>query len=75
MGRKKTIEEVREYVESQGYELLSDEYVNNQTKLKIKCNFGHIFLVCWSNFYGPRGSRCPECAGNKKKTIENKQNH
>ena len=34
MGKKLTYEEVREYVESNGYKLISKEYVNNGEKLK-----------------------------------------
>ena len=37
MGKKYTYEEVKEYVELQGHKLLSEEYINNKTKLKMKC--------------------------------------
>jgi hypothetical protein len=39
--KKKTIEEIKEYIESQGYQLLSKEYINSNTKLKLLCNKGH----------------------------------
>ena len=45
MSRKFTIEEVREVVESKGYELLSEEYINNQSRLKIKDNYGYKFKI------------------------------
>ena len=68
MGRKKlTYEEVREYINNEGYELLSKEYVNNSTKLDIQCPHGHIFHPSFCNF--KKGSRCPIC-NNKKHTYE-----
>lgn len=48
------------------YELLSDEYINNNSKLKFKCCYGHIYETTWSHFYNT-GSRCPICA------IENRK--
>ena len=36
MPIKLTYEEIKEYIESFGYKLLSNEYKNNKTKLKIK---------------------------------------
>lgn len=42
--RKLTYQEVKSYIESFiGYILLSKEYKNAQTKLKIQCPEGHIF--------------------------------
>ena len=35
MPRKLTYQEVKEYIESFNYKLLSEEYVDNKTKLKI----------------------------------------
>lgn len=37
---KKTYKEVKEIVESQGSLLLSSEYINSQTPLKLKCLWG-----------------------------------
>jgi hypothetical protein len=42
-NKKYTIEEVREIVESKGFELLSDEYVNNKTKLAFEDGEGYIY--------------------------------
>ena len=42
------------------YVCLSDEYYNNMTELLVRCDKGHIFKTCWSNFRS--GSRCPKCA-------------
>ena len=66
--RKKTIEEVREYFEKEGYELLEDEYINNSTPMRYKCPNGHIHTMKWNNFL--HGKRCPECRGLLKHTLE-----
>ena len=68
MGKKYTYEEVKEYVELQGYKLLSEEYINNKTKLKMICPKGHKFEVRFDMF--KHGQRCPICAGTKKITYE-----
>ena len=44
-------EEIKEYIESFGYTLLSKEYKNNKTELKIQCNdCGKIFYMRFNNF-------------------------
>lgn len=62
-NRKKTIKEVREYVENQSYELLSTKYVNSRTKMEFRCPYQHVFWMVWSDFQ--QGSRCPTCANIK----------
>lgn len=52
-------ENVKEYIKSFGYKLLSDEYINNQTKLMIQCPKNHKFEMAYNSFQ--RGSRCPDC--------------
>jgi len=52
---KKQIESVNEY------KLLSTEYINSKTKLKVQCDKGHIYKVRYGNFQ--QGKRCPYCAG------------
>ena len=65
---KKTINEVKQYIESFGYTLLSKEYKNNRTKLQMKCDKGHEFEMTYDNFQ--QGHRCPYCFGKIKKTID-----
>ena len=68
-NKKKTFKEVKEFVESQGYELLSKEYINAGIKMEFRCTEKHEFEANWSNFQG--GQRCPVCAGiRQRKTIE-----
>lgn len=56
---KKTIELVRDYISMTGYELLSEEYINNKSKLKMKCDKGHLTEISWHKFR--RGIRCGVC--------------
>lgn len=60
---RKSYEEVKEYVESIGYELLSKEYVNAHEKLEVKCPKGHKYEVQYANLQ--RGRRCPYCKVSK----------
>ena len=66
--KKHTIEYVRKYIEGFGWKLLSKIYKNAMSKLKVECPSGHQYEVIFSSF--KNGSRCPECAGNIKHTIE-----
>ena len=58
--RKLSYEEVKEYIESFGYKLLSEEYKNNRTKLCLQCPEGHIFEIRYSDF--KNGVRCKTCS-------------
>lgn len=66
--KKKTFEEVKEYIESQGYILKSTEYINNQTNLDMICPNGHNYSANFNNF--KKGYRCKECSGLKEKDID-----
>lgn len=62
------IEYVKNELNKEGYELLSDEYKNNHTPLKIKCPNGHITEgTTWNNF--KNGTRCSVC-NNSKGEVE-----
>lgn len=61
MSKKLTYEHVKSEIESfKTYQLLSTEYINCSSKLKIECPEGHIFEMSWDNFKA--GHRCPKCA-------------
>jgi len=62
--KKLTIEYVRGEIEKAGYELLSDAYVNNDTKLKVRCNKGHVYETSWRGFN--HNYRCVFCAIQKR---------
>ena len=60
--QKHSYEFVKEQMEKEGYTLLSKEYQNNNTKLKVQCSEGHIYYPIFSNF--SRGERCLYCRKN-----------
>lgn len=68
-NKKYTYDEVKEYVESQGYVLLSDDYINCEEKLILKCPVGHEYYVSFTNFR--TGNRCPLCCTCNKKYTYN----
>jgi hypothetical protein len=73
MPKKHSFEYVKEYMESFGYTLLSDKYINSKTKLKIQCPTGHIYDVKFNSF--KNGNRCPVCFGTPKHTLEYVKNY
>lgn len=74
--RKLTYKEVKEYIEGSegnGCKLISKEYINNSTKLKIQCACGDIFGVRFSDFKGTKNKigqrQCKKC-GHKITSIK-----
>lgn len=61
--KKLSYEEVKNYIESFGYKLLSKEYKNNHTKIEVQCPKGHKYDVTFGNFRN--GKRCRKCAFEK----------
>lgn len=60
MTKRLDFNEVKEYIESFGYKLLSTEYINAHVKLIIQCDKGHIYKATFGKFkYSKR--RCPIC--------------
>ena len=59
IGKRLTYEYIKKQIEQEGYKLLSKNYINNYTKLKLKCSKDHIYKVTWGMF--KQGQRCPEC--------------
>jgi len=51
------------------YRLLSTKYINVDSNLEFMCDKDHKFFMDWYHF-NKREQRCPECAGNKKLTID-----
>ena len=58
-------EYIKSFIESEGYTLLSDTYINNRIKLLLKCPIGHEHEISFSNFKS--GKRCKECNKQKNK--------
>ena len=66
MSKKLTYEFVKEQIEKvKGYKLLSKEYVNNKTKMQVKCPKGHVYEVHWNNFKS--GKRCKKCLNERNR--------
>lgn len=66
--RKLTYQEVKKYLESFGYELLSTEYISNSDKILIRCPEGHEYEMVYASFQ--QGRRCKYCSGNVKMTYQ-----
>lgn len=75
MIRALTYEYVNNYIENEGYELLSDSYINSKTKLKLKCSGNghddHIFEKTFSQFRDGYG-KCRFCRKLKKYNFAKK---
>jgi hypothetical protein len=57
--RSHSYEYIKNFIEKEGYTLLSDSYKNSVTKLKIVCDKGHKYSVSFGNFRS--GHRCNKC--------------
>lgn len=57
-------QQVKNYIHSEGYRLLSKEYDNVHAKLKIECPQGDVFEMRYISFQ--QGQRCPKCSTRKK---------
>ena len=42
---------IKDYIEKEGYELLSDTYVKIHNHISVKCDKGHEYKVTFNNFY------------------------
>ena len=57
---KHTIEECQKTAEERGGMCLSFEYINNQTKIKWQCKYGHKWEACYGNIKNSN-QWCPHC--------------
>ena len=62
------LERCRKIAGLKGGKLLSEEYLGSKEPLDIECSKGHHFSATYNSIVS--GRWCPQCAGNKKKTIE-----
>jgi hypothetical protein len=58
--KKKTIEDMYAFAKSKGGKCLSNEYINNSTKLQWQCAKGHIWEATPGGI--KKGTWCPICA-------------
>jgi len=73
MNQKLTYKHVKDYIEKEGYQLLSKTYKNVRTKLLLKCPIGHEYKVKFNDFQ--QGQRCPFCSNNISKGEIEVQNY
>lgn len=66
---KRDISELKAYAESKGGKLLSENYIDQKTKMLWECAQGHRWLAASGGMF-QRGYWCPKCAGKQKRTIE-----
>jgi len=66
---KRIYKEIKEYIESYDYKLLSEEYIKHNEKLKLQCPEGHIYETIFNVFR--KGHRCPTCHYIKRKKLYN----
>lgn len=71
-NNKPSLEQVKKSFEKEGYILLSEVYVNNNTKLNYICSNNHTHNIAWNNWQ--RGQRCPYCTGRARLTVEQIRN-
>lgn len=64
----RTPEDYYKNCKDKGLDLPIEDYINNYTKIKHKCNKGHIYEQSPSKHL--QGQNCPICNGNQKKTTE-----
>ena len=77
-GRSLNYSEVKNYIEREegnGCKLLSEEYVDNKTKLKIQCACGEVFEKSFKDF--KKGQKqCPKCGyKNSAEKQKGENNH
>lgn len=68
INRKKNYyQQIRRYVEQQGYKFLSNKYTNRYDKFLFECSKGHRYIASWANFQqGHRCSRCKQSKGEEE---------
>lgn len=68
-NKKYTIEEVKEYIETQKYQLISNKYKNNRSKLDMICDVGHKIKMTYYAFKYEE-SRCISCSHQTSKAEQ-----
>lgn len=68
MSKKFTIEDVRKFAKSKGYEVIDEEYVDIKTYMKFKCiKCGNIVEKTFDNF--KYRNNCPNCSIKRSRVI------
>lgn len=70
-NRKKPIDELRQFIEDRGGNLLSTEYTGAHDHILVECDRGHHWTTTWHSLQ--KESWCIYCSGSPLKTIEELQ--
>lgn len=73
---KYTIFNIQKFIENNGSKskLLSNTFVGNNSKLKLKCECGEIFEVSWNHILGIKKLTCNKC-GRERMAKLNRSNY
>jgi uncharacterized protein YkuJ len=66
---KKSIEDIREAFNEEGYALLTTKYENSAQKLEFRCPKGHLHEITWAHW--SQGVRCIKCYWENNNGIGN----
>ena len=66
-----TYDYMKNFIQKQGYDLMSSEILSSTQKLLVECPKGHQYKVSWNKFSS--GRRCPYCQ-NKVKISKDEAN-
>lgn len=69
--KKKTLSDMQRLAQTHGGKCLSTRYTNSHSNLIWQCREGHQWETTLASIN--RGSWCPVCRGDKKKTLEHMQ--
>lgn len=67
-NQKHTLKYVEKYFKNRKCELLENNYENNYTKMRYRCQCGEKSKIRFSSFKA--GHRCKKCSGTEKHTLE-----
>jgi len=68
MTKRHTMDFIKQQFGEEGFKVLSENYVNADTKIKYACPNEHEHAVSWGNW--SQGCRCPHCSHIAKLTVE-----
>lgn len=61
---KFTYKYVKDFIEKEGFKLLSDTYINNSSTIKIKCPKGHVVETSFGSF--SQNKACRQCGAEQR---------
>ena len=59
---KPTIEQITTAIESEGYKIVSLNYINSASKIETLCPREHLYVTTWNRWTHPDKYRCKDCS-------------